>query len=70
MTNKTDLTNYSTKELTLQVFNSEYLYLLITDTWNLINTINDMFAYRNDQFDDLIESINEYNHEYYLDNIQ
>ena len=60
MNYKTDITNYSNKELSLIVFNTEYLYNLIDDLKSLLTIIKDKYIYTPDQFDDLIMSIKCY----------
>ena len=63
MNYKTDITNYSNRELSLIVFNTERLYNMIDDFRGLkilINTIKDEYIYTPDQFDDLIVSIKCY----------
>ena len=60
MTYKANITNYSNKELSLIVFNTEHLYNMIDDYRGLkylLNTIKDTYIYTPEQFDTLISDI-------------
>ena len=56
---KTNLTNYNDDELSLQVFNNEYLYNQRYNVDDLITLLDDYFIYTEDQKDVLIEDIEE-----------
>lgn len=54
---KTDLTEYSDDELSLMVFNDEYLYNL-RDKWDsLKSTIDEFFTYTDNQLETLVDDI-------------
>ena len=53
---KTDLTNYSDSELSLVVFNDEYLYN-IRHRSHLIDTLNELFIYTDEQLEELKQDL-------------
>jgi len=55
---RNDITAYSDRELSLQVFNDEYFYSEIERQPYLIALVNEQFKYNDAQFRDLLSSIN------------
>jgi hypothetical protein len=55
---KQDLTGYSENELSLIVFNDEYLYRVRCNR-NLKDILNDHFTFTDEQFDVLQEDLND-----------
>lgn len=55
---RNDITKYSDRELSLQVFNDEYFYNEIENKPYLIALVNEQFKYNDAQFRDLLDSIN------------
>ena len=55
---RNDITGYSDRELSLQVFNDEYFYNEIENRPYLIALIDEQFKYNDAQFSDLLSSIN------------
>ena len=56
MSNKTDLTEYSSRELSLNVFNDEYLYKQArraSGHSRLRDLVSDFFVFDEEQFDEL-----------------
>lgn len=56
---KTDLRDYSDRELSLMVFNDEYLYQMRRDRKLLVMTLEEFFIYNDDQLTELINDLNE-----------
>lgn len=55
---KTDLTEYSSAELSLNVFNDEYLYKTVRRAYKheqLRDLADEFFVYTSEQFDELCE---------------
>ena len=55
---RNDITGYSDRELSLQVFNDEYFYNEIENRQWLFVLIRDRFIYNEAQFRDLLNSLN------------
>jgi len=58
MSNKTDLTEYSSQELSLNVFNDEYLYKSVRRFHKhdqLRDLVSEFFIFDDEQFDELCE---------------
>ena len=55
---KTDITEYSDRELSLIVFNTEYLYQ-IRHRYDFIEMIKDLFTYRPEQLEELLTDLEE-----------
>lgn len=56
---KTDLTEFSENELSLMVFNDEYLYKMRRNKKNLIATLDDMYIYTDEQLEVLNNDLDE-----------
>jgi hypothetical protein len=60
---KQDLREYSENELSLQVFNDEYLYKQRRNLNNLKNSLDEFFLYTDEQFkilkQDILDDLNE-----------
>jgi hypothetical protein len=54
-----DITRYGENELSLNVFNDEYLYNARLNKSYLIDIINETFIYTDEQMDVLIEDVYE-----------
>lgn len=57
---KHDLTVYGDTELCNVVLNTEYLYLMMEDTDELIEVLDQMYEYTEEQMEELMESISDY----------
>ena len=55
-----DIKNYSNYELSLLVFNTEYLYKLINNQKELLNVINNKYKYNKYQLIQLLKDIKDY----------
>lgn len=55
---RNDITGYSDRELSLQVFNDDYFYNEIENKPYLIALVDEQFKYNDAQFRDLLDSIN------------
>jgi hypothetical protein len=55
---RNDITAYSDRELSLQVFNDQYFYNEIENRRYFFALISEQFKYNNAQFRDLLDSIN------------
>lgn len=56
-----DLKSYSNNELSLVVFNTEYLYKLIDNKKELLNVIDNKYKYNKYQLIQLLVDIKDYN---------
>lgn len=62
---RTDITHYSDQELSLMVLNDPFLYMEFTravireDFAMLMDTINELFVFNDDQLEDLEETFKE-----------
>ena len=62
---KTDITHYADQELSLMVLNDPFLYMEFTravireDFVILMDTVNELFIFNDDQLEDLKETFNE-----------
>jgi len=54
-----DITQYGENELSLHVFNDEYLYNARLNKSYLIDIINETFIYTDEQMDVLIQDLDE-----------
>ena len=55
-----DIKSYSNNELSLLVFNTEYLYKLINNKKELLNVIDNKYKYNKYQLIQLLVDINDY----------
>lgn len=56
-----DIKNYSNCELSLLVFNTEYLYKLINNQKELLNVLDNKYKYNKYQLIQLLKDIRDYN---------